>query len=298
MIRCLAANVLVAAFLASTPTASAQIYVDFLAGSPDAWINLATYSAGSDVTIDDTGSWTYRVYTASYTTENIGTISLNSQANGTPTLFVGRGRTVPSEMDALLVPGCLDLAGITWSGGKPRLQAYVYHDVTGDISMWHVVRIDVDGYLMGDVYHDGGGGVTPAPRLGFVGYTRAHHLDGTNYTPIEIVAAHGDIHRVEGLEENHANVISSEGSIDEVEGLGYGAWHGNVLARNGSIGSVINNGQAIDLVRLQGYARIEARNGIGTVRIVGGGADILADIKANVNGGAGNLVLRPYSSDG
>lgn len=264
----------------------ASIHVQHLVGST--WSSDdQTLSAGSSVTITDTASGTYRIYVDDYTAENIGLITINSQSSGTPTLFVGTGRSTPIETARLDDPGCKDLAGITWSGGKPRLQARVYHDVTGDISMWHVVRIDVDGELQADVYHDGGG-VTPAPRLGVV---RAYRMLAAIPSTQEIVAAHGDIHRVEAQFECHADVISTEGSIDEIQASTTtpGGWFGDVIALNGSIGTIINYDGPI------ATECIQAKNGIGTIW----GKDyILADIRANANGGSGNLTTLQMPSGG
>lgn len=271
------AHAVAAALVACSAPAVADIHVQHLVGGN--WSSDdQTLSAGSNVTINDSTSGTYRVFVDDETSESIGIITLNSSGTNNPTLFVGTGRTTASEIDPLTTAGCKDLGGVAWSGGRPRLQASIYNDVTDDVSMWHIFRIDVGGELQGNVYHDGGG-VTPAPRLGVI--------SAGSTVGAEIVAEHGDIHRVETMVDAFADVISELGSIDEVEAaLSFtGTWHGDVLAINGSIGSVINNYGGIGSGSAP-ITHIEAKNGIGTVRAAD---DIWAVVKANANGGAGNL---------
>ncbi len=276
--------------------ALADIHVQHLIGAN--WsTDDQTLTSGTNVNvvINDSTSGTYRVFVDDETSEDIGTITINSQSTGTPTLFVGTGRTTPTEAFRLDIAGCRDLVGIAWSGGKPRLQAYVYRDVTDDISMWHIVRIDIGNELQGNVTH-GGGGVSPAPRLGFISALR---IIGPSYY-VDITAEHGDVHRVETMDESYAHVTSDNGSIDEIEATTVfldGGWYGDVLAPNGSIGTVRCPNGGIGFLG-EGKVRIEAKNGIDKVFASG---DIHADIKSNVNSGSGvitSLRTTPLSVGG
>lgn len=241
-----------------------QINVDRLDGSD--WINIAQHSAGSDVTFDDSTGSTYKVYTLTPTTQSIGNLTINSSGTNAPTLFVGQGLFVPTDETRLSTPGAYNIGSISYSGGQPRLQVRVNNTITGEISFWHIVRIDA-GNILANITHDPVGATTP-PRLGYIAAGDIGSYD-TNYY---VAAKRGDIGSIAAAYCLFSRIQCDNGSITGVVSTGSQNVGGfmapsSIKALNGSINDVISFGQiATGSPTYTTNVQIQAKSGIHLVQ--------------------------------
>lgn len=254
---------------------------------------------GSNISITDTAGLTYRVFTDTPASQAIGNLTLTSTGTLAPTLLIGTGFSTPNE-EQPLAAGAQDINSITSFGGRPRLQASVVRNISGNVDFWHIVRLDAGSRISGDVIHYPQSATAPVPRLGvveadFVGF-------GTN-TTAKVTALRGDINVIRARRIIYSTIKAAEGSItliqagtspniSPIEGI---IASKNIEALNGSITSVIANSY-IGRIQAAGFVpvTISARDGIDLVQA---NHSMTADITANANGGSGDLrALESFSS--
>lgn len=267
-------------FLLSPCLGQTVIRVDKLVNG--SWVQFGSDRAnGSDFTIADTDGSTYQVYSVPLQAGNaaIGTITITSSGTLEPALLIGQDVFAPfepTESDQLFVEGAVTLGGVAWSGGKPKLQVFVTGDITGEVKMYHIVRIDTNGDIKAKISHEATG--TNPPRLGRI---RANALTDA---VTAVNSKYGDIHIIEttgGIIEG--DVIAENGSITNRVQAATDI-RGKVLAPLGSIQDVIAGANISGA--LLPLSSIQAKNGI---HLVQAGFDIYADITANGKGGNGAI---------
>lgn len=153
--------------LAASGHAQSGIYVEYWNGS--GWVHVVGhpdrldsppdpgYASGSDIDIVNATDVTYRVFAVSPSTTDIGDITINAPSNSVqPRLLVGRfnALTEPIVSQRLDAAGCRDLSSISSNLGKIRVQAWVKADIlSGGIDTHEIVRLDVDGDVLGPISH-------------------------------------------------------------------------------------------------------------------------------------------------
>ncbi|MBC7772216.1 MAG: hypothetical protein H7210_06965 [Pyrinomonadaceae bacterium] len=265
--------------------ALAQINVDYLSGSN--WINLSQLPAGSHVSINDAAGSTYRVYTLTPATQSIGNLTITSSGTNAPTLFVGRGRNVPSEAVPLPTVGAYDIGSVSYSGGQPKLQMRVGHNITGDVTFWQICRIDAGLNILANITHDPVN-ATPPPPLGNI---TAHSI-GSSDTRYYITAKRGDIGAIAATLDIFSDIQCDNGSITGRIQAGFPGSQGfiassSITALNGSINDVISYGQiGTGPPAYTTKVQIRAHSGI---HLVQSNNTMRADIVANACGGSGDI---------
>ncbi len=217
---------LMALALTLAPSADAQgIYAEAYAQSNpgDGWAPLPGFpnrlagqpglASGSNLLIEIQDSATVRVFADNPATTDIGVITLRTQANQMPTLFVGKPLLPQTSTTAAVgAIACRNLEGVI-TNERARVQIYAKSITGPGVEVHQLIRLDLTGDLAAPIVH-WGDKATPPPAIGAINITGS-------ITPLGSVAAY-------------------RGSIGPVT---VGAdLNGPLSARNGSIASVTVGG--------------------------------------------------------
>lgn len=178
-------------------------------------------ASGSNVSIPNANNLAYRVFTASPSTEDIGTVSMSVAVSGAR-LFIGYFNSFLTPVEGIRLDrvGCRNLRGVFTSGPQART-AQVQGRIPGNlgvagvqsqegIDVYTLVRFDVDGSILGPVSH------RPDPaaptNLGTIIVGGNVDTSGSG----RIVAFGGSINRVQVGGELRAGVWATTGSIGDI----------------------------------------------------------------------------------
>ncbi|MFT5423320.1 MAG: hypothetical protein ACI89L_001097 [Phycisphaerales bacterium] len=197
--------------------AQSGIYVEFwnqpagggwdpVEGFPDSSFE-AGWPSGSNITINDSGGLTYRVFAVSQSTTDIGTVTVSGSSSLTPKLIIGSRssfstnppvlqRFVPSDF-----PGCRNFGGIVELGVDLTAQVDITGNLTGDIDVHELIRVEATGSIGGSLFHN---------RSGDSGAGAMGPIIGSSITAASIRSFKGNIDEVRATSGSITSAIRAD----------------------------------------------------------------------------------------
>lgn len=244
--RCITIGILTLSSIVSQT--HGDINFDFRATENDPWIPIGSVSSGSNATLSATAGF-HRIWADDPLTEDLGLLTVNPDFPSSQIKILITTQNSGFTPGIPFLPGLKDWNGLSTSSLNLTLQATLTGSLLGDVGPVEIARIDAEGFISGNIIHDGG---SLFPDLGAI---RGFGMESI----YRIESVDGDITEVQMTAFLDGSVIVSDPN----------AKIGLINVPTGEIGFLAGNLKAV----------IQSMNGIDSIVAQSIFADIIADFQ-------------------